>query len=411
MRYCIVGLGPAGAQALEAIRRHDPDGEVRVFSEEPWPFYFRASLPQYVAGRLHRDQLWGFPEGHLERLGVEQVSARVVAVDTEARQLVADGGQVYPYDRVLLASGTEPIRLDCPGAELGGVLVLGRMRDADVLKGYCREPGRAVIVGGGMAGLTLVRVAHDLGMAVTLLVPEGSLGAPWLDARGSQMLYRRLADDGIDVRLGEGIASIDGAYGNVAAVRTTLGKWVACAWVGVGQGGRPRTALAGAAQDGQPIKVNEHMETDTPGVFAAGDVAQVWDTALGRYRHTPGWQAASLQGRVAGINMTGGSETFWMRHYYLSAMFYDLPMTLVGRADASGDAEVCSPPNADSYRRLVFREGKLIGATILGDRRHANVIRRVVDMGVNVKGHELQLLRTDIDLNPLLRPSGEYHLY
>ncbi len=411
MRYCVVGLGPAGAQALQAIRRHDPDGEIQVFSEEPWPFYYRASLPRYVVGRLSREQLWGFPEGEMDRLAVARIAARVVAVDTEARQLVTDDGRTYPYDKVLLASGTENIPLACPGADQGGVLALSRIREADVLKGHCRDGGRAVVVGGGMAGLILARVARTLNMSVTLLVPETSVGTPWLDARGSQMLYRRLVDDGVEVRLGEGIDAVEGTGGKVAAVRTTLGKGIACCWVGSGLGVRPRTALAGAVQDGQPIKVNERMETDTGGVFAAGDVAQVWDAAEGTYRYTPGWQSAWLQGRVAGTNMAGGHDTFNMRHYYLSTELYDLPLTFIGRADAKGDAEVSSPPNADSYRRLVFKDGKLIGATILGDRRHANVIRRVVDLGVDVKGHELQLLRTDIDLNPLLRSSGEYHLY
>ena len=411
MRYCVVGLGAAGAQAVSAIRAQDPDGEIWVFSEEPWPFYFRASLPQYVMGRLTREHLWGFPDGYLDRLRVTRVSARVVAVDTEARQVVTDGSGSFPFDRVLLACGTERVPLSCPGADLDGVLSLGRLGDADVMKGYCQERDRVVVVGGGMAGLTLAYIARQRGMGVTLLVPEDSLGAPWLDARGGQLLYRHLVEDGVVVHLGEGVARIEGAVGKVVAVRTTAGKGIACSWVGVGQAGRARTALAGAVTDSGPVKVKASMETQRAGVYAAGDMARVWDANSRNYRHTTGWQAASLQGKVAGTNMAGGLEKFRMRHYYLSTMLYDLPLTFIGRADSKGDAEVTSPQGAEGYRRLVFKDGRLIGATILGDRRHANVIRRVVDMGHDVRGHELQLLRTDIDLNHLLRPSGEYHLY
>jgi NAD(P)H-nitrite reductase large subunit len=407
----VIGLGAAGAQAVSAIRAQDPDGDIRVFSEEPWPFYFRASLPQYVMGRLTREHLWGFPEGHLERLKVDRISARVVAVDTEVRQVVTDGSGNYPFDRVLLACGTERVPLSCPGADLDGVLSLRRLGDADVMKGYCREQGRVVVVGGGMAGLTIAYIARQRGMGVTLLVPEESLGAPWLDARGSQLLYRHLVEDGVVVHLGEGLANIEGSAGKVAAVRTTRGKGIACSWVGVGQGGRPRTALAGAVTDGAPLKVKASMETQSAGVYAAGDMVQVRDAASGDYCHTQGWQAASLQGKVAGTNMAGGRDQFHMRHCYQASMLYDLPLTFIGRADAKGDAEVTSPQGVDGYRRLVFKNGRLIGATILGDRRHANVIRRVVEMGQDMRGHELQLLRTDIDLNHLLRPSGEYHLY
>ncbi|MBI5135973.1 MAG: FAD-dependent oxidoreductase [Nitrospirae bacterium] len=411
MRYCVVGLGAAAAQAIPAIRSRDPEGEITVFSEEPWPFYFRASLPQYVMGKLSREQLWGFPDGYLESLNVRRVTGRVVAVDKEARQVVTEDGSTVPYDRVLLGTGTSPIKLACPGADLGGVLALGRMGEADVLKGYCRAGGRAVVVGGGLPGLTLARMARAMGMACTLLVPEDRVGAPWLDARGSQVLYRRVADDGVEIRMGEGVAAIEGGQGKVAAVTTTHGKGIACSWVGVGLGGMPRTALAGVMTDDKPLKVNERMATDVAGVFAAGDVCCVWDGDAGTHRYTPGWQAASLQGRVAGANMAGGRERFRMRHSFLAATLYDLPLTFIGRADSAGDAEVCSPPQADAYRRLVFKDGRLVGAVILGDRRHANVIRRVIELGVNARGHELQLLRTDIDLNHLLRPTGEYHLY
>jgi NAD(P)H-nitrite reductase large subunit len=92
-------------------------------------------------------------------------------------------------------------------------------------------------------------------------------------------------------------------------------------------------------------------------------------------------------------------------------MVYDVPLTVMGRFDATGDAEVTSAPTAAGYRRLVFQDGRLIGATVVGDRRHAEVLRRVIELGVDVRGYELQLLRTDVDLNRLLRPVGEYHLY
>jgi NAD(P)H-nitrite reductase large subunit len=359
---------------------------------------------------LFREQLWGFPDGYLESLRVRRVTGRVVAVDQEARQVVTEDGPAVPYDRVLLGTGTSPIKLTCPGADLGGVLALGRMGEADVLRGYCRDGGRAVVVGGGLPGLTLARMARAMGMACTLLVPEERVGAPWLDARGSQVLYRRVADDGVEIRMGEGVAAIEGGQGKVAAVTTTHGKGIACAWVGVGLGGTPRTALAGVLADGAPLKVNERMATGSAAVFAAGDVCQVWDGDAGAYRHTPGWQAASLQGRVAGANMAGARERFRMRHYFLAATLYDLPFTFIGRTDNTG-ADVCTPPQADAYRRLVFKDGCLVGAVILGDRRHANVIRRVIELGVDVRGHELHLLRTDVDLNHLLRPTGEYHLY
>jgi nitrite reductase (NADH) large subunit len=413
MRYCVVGLGPAGAQAVEAIRERDPEGSVTVFSDEKVPFYFRASLPQYALGLLERDQMWGLPDDYYAARRVERVSARVTAVAPERQRLVTEDGAEHPYDRLLLACGTAVPPPHVPGAELEGVVTLRTLADAEALRGLCREGERAVVVGGSLGALPLAYVARRRGMRVTLLVPEPQVGLPWLDARGGQIVYRRLVEDGVEVQLGASLAGIDGEGGRVAAVRTSGGRGIACRWVGLGTEAVPRGSLLPDLANGADgaLPVDARMETRVPGVFAAGDVCRVWDPATGTHPHPTGWLSASLQGRVAGRNMAGGAAAFSPAHYHHAGMLYDVPLTVMGRFDATGDAEVTSAPTADGYRRLLFQDGRLIGATLLGDRRHATVVRRVIELGVDVRGYELQLLRTDVDLNRLLRPAGEYHLY
>lgn len=414
MNYGIVGLGAAGVQAATAIRERDAEGEIRIFSAEPEPFYYRASLPYYALGKLAREQLQGRPDGFFEAHRIQVIHRRVAKLDADARTLETEGGEVFRCDRILVACGAAPLPAGCEGEGLRGIQSLGTLRDADAVRDLCREGGRTVIAGGGAWALPMAHVARRLGMEVTLLVPEPQVGRPWLDARGGQILFRRLVEDGVDVRLGEGIARISGEHGHVAAVRTTAGKGIACKWVGVGLGGRPRTGLAAEAglttEDGM-LQVGDDMATSAPGIYAAGDGCEVWDGRGGCHRYAPGWDAASLQGHVAGANMAGGREIFDPSHCYHATVLYDLPLTLIGRFDACGDADVCSSPSAEEYRHLVFEEGRLIGATLLGDRRHSHVLRRIVELGVEVRRYELQLLRTDVDLNRLLRPSGEYHLY
>jgi len=413
MRYCLVGLGPAGARAAEAIRARDPEGEITVFCDEDAPFYFRASLPQYALGRLRKDEMWALPEPFYAQARVERVAARVTGVDPGARTVRTTDGGEHPYDRLLLACGTGVAAPEVPGSDLDGVVRFRTLADAEAVRARCEPGARAVILGGGLGALPLAWVARRLEMKVTLLVPEGEVGAPWLDARGSQIVYRRLVEDGVDVRLGEGLAAIEGERGRVAAVRTSGGKGIACRWVGLGLDGTPRGGLledAAEEPDGA-LRVNACMETRLEGVYAAGDACRVWDPDHDAYVHPTGWLAASLQGRVAGENMAGGSRAFAPAHYHHAGMVYDVPLVIMGRYDAGGDAEVTSAPSADGYRRLVFQDGRLIGATVLGDRRHAEVLRRAIELGVDVRGYELQLLRTDVDLNRLLRPAGEYHLY
>jgi len=412
MRYCVVGLGPAGARAVAAIRARDPEGEVRVFADEAVPFYFRAALPQYALGRLRREEMWALPEAASPD-GVERVDQPVTAVDPAGRSVRTADGADHPYDRLLLACGTGSAAPEIPGADLKGVGRFRTLADAEALRGLDEPGARAVILGGGPAALPMAWVARRLGMQVTLLVPERQVGGPWLDARGAQIVFRRLVEDEVDVRLGEGLAGIEGERGRVAAVRTSGGKGIACRWVGLGNDGAPRGTLLAEAADPRDgaLRVSDRLETGFDGVYAAGDVCRVWDPEGNDHVHAPGWLAASLQGEAAGANMAGGAATYDLARFHHAGMVYDVPLTVMGRFDAAGDAEVTSAPTATGYRRLVFHDGRLIGATVVGDRRHAEVIRRVIELGVDVRGYELQLLRTDVDLNRLLRPVGEYHLY
>lgn len=412
MRYCVVGLGPAGARAVAAIRARDPQGEVRIFAEEAVPFYFRAALPQYALGRLRREEMWALPESAAPA-GVTRVDSPVTGVDPAARRVRTGDGAEYAYDRLLLACGTRAAVPEVPGADLKGVGAFRTLADAEALRAAAEPGARAVILGGGPAALSMAHTARRLDMQVTLLAPEGRVGGAWLDARASQIVYRRLAEDGVDIRLGEGLAGIEGERGRVAAVATSAGRGIACRWVGLGQEGVPCGALLAEAADPRDgaLRVNTRLETGFDGVYAAGDVCRVWDAAGEKHVHTPGWLAASLQGQAAGANMAGGTAGFDPAGYHHAGMVYDVPLTVMGRFDAAGDAEVTSAPTAEGYRRLVFHDGRLIGAAVLGDRRHAEVIRRVIELGVDVRGYELQLLRTDVDLNRLLRPVGEYHLY
>ncbi|MDH4229324.1 MAG: NAD(P)/FAD-dependent oxidoreductase [Nitrospirota bacterium] len=430
MNYLIAGFGPAGAHAAAAIRECDPHGAIHIFSAERHPFYFRAALPHYALGHIDRDGLWAFPAGETERLGLRHHPVPLVAIDT-ARSVARDaGGGEHPWDRLLIACGAAPSAIGCPGESASGVVHFDTLDDAERVRALCGEgggsppregggspDGRAIIAGGGARALALAWVARRLGMDVLLLVPEERLAASLLDAAAAMLLFRRLTDDGVEVRLGQHITGVEHArQGGATApasgsiVVTGDGRHHPCRWLGVGTDGAPGSPLAVSA--GLPegaVEVNARLETRLPGIYAAGDVCSVREG--GESLRSGGWLAAVTQGRVAGLNMAGGDATYQSSHYYHATTLYDLPAVLIGACDAAGDAAVTTHPRGPDYRRLVFRKGALIGAVLLGDRRHAAVLRRAIELQVDVRGYELQMLRTDVDLNRLLRPSGEYHLY
>ncbi len=413
MKAVVVGGGPAGQHAALAIRAADAKAQVVVFQSQPDGAIFRPSLGAYVRGCIDRDDLPSLPDGTLAQADIQVVNQPVTRVDLGRRTVTSADDRETSFDRLLLACGTHQ-----PEAATNGPGPLLSLADAERWRAGTDAGGHWLVVGDGIYALTLCYLLRQQRREVTLLVP-GSLFLPdWLDSRASQMIYRRLVDDGVTVHLQTSVASQTQPQGR-RVVTTSSGKRLTCD--GLIDGAEPRPNLTLAEEAGMALKqggicVSDRLETGVAGVYAAGDLVRVWDKLQGKHVPAGGWMAAVAQGRVAGHNMAAGHPRgpdiyFSMAEYYRSGLVYDLPLALIGRAQAAGDAEVTSAPSAEGYRRLVFKDGRLFSAVLLGDQRHSTLLARIAALQIDVRGYELQLLRTDIDLNHLLRPSREYHLY
>jgi NAD(P)H-nitrite reductase large subunit/rubrerythrin len=371
-RYVIVGNSAAGRAAALAIQAIDPDGGITVISEERADLYARPVLTDFVGG-VSRDQLFAIGESYPKE-GIDLVRGDAATdVGVAHRQVVCASGRTVAYDSLLLATGSAAVRIPWPGSDAEGIGYLRSMADAERLLGWTDGARGALVVGGGLLGLELVRAFHMRNLRITQLVRERQVGAPALDADAGAIIAAALSDWGVDVLFEEEVESFESADGRVCAAITKKGTRVECDLVGISVGARPRLELAEAAglETDRGILVDRRFQSSAPEIYAAGDVAQAYDRVWGEQRVNTSWRNAREQGEFAGICMAGGAGEYpgaVAANYQLAA---GLPFCTIG---------ISNPPDPESYevsaeqdranrtyRKLLRKAGEFVGGCLVGD--------------------------------------------
>ena len=344
--FVIVGGGLAGAKAAETLRDEGFEGRVVLLTDESERPYERPPLSKgYLLGNDERETAFVHPESWYSEHDVElRLQTRVTALDPGAHEVEIDGGERVAYNKLLLATGSEPRRLDVPGADLPDVRYLRNLPDSDHLRDVLEEGHRVAVVGGGWIGLEVAAAARTHGAEVTL-VEVANL--PLLGVLGEDValvfagLHR---DHGVDLRLGTGVREIVGDNGRVVAVVTSEGDEIMADTVVVGVGIQPRVELAagaGLAID-NGVAVDAGFRTPDPDIYAVGDVASIDHPLLDTRVRVEHWANALDGGPVAARSMLG-QDVSWDKLPYFFTDQYDLGMEYIGHA----------PP--DSYDDVVLR--------------------------------------------------------
>jgi 3-phenylpropionate/trans-cinnamate dioxygenase ferredoxin reductase subunit len=341
--FVIVGASFAGAVAAGTLREEGFDGNIFLIGAEPHVPYERPPLSKtYLRGEAPREETYVHPEGFYEENGIELMTSTTVSeIDVAASEVVLDGGRRLRFDRLLLATGAEPRRLEVPGDGLEGVHYLRNLEDSDAIAERLVHGAKVVIVGGGWIGTEVAASARQKGLEVTLLqrteVPLARQLGPDLGR-----VYRELHEErGVEFLATPGVTAFE-ADGAVRRVRTADGRTVEADFVVVATGVTPRTGLAeraGIAVD-HGIRADEHLRTTVPAVFAAGDVANARNAFYGRSLRVEHWDNARSQGVAAALNMLGRDVRYNRIPYHFSDQ-YETGMEYWG--DATG------------AERLVFR--------------------------------------------------------
>lgn len=371
-RYLIIGNSAAGRTAAQALSAMDPDATITILSEEHVGLYARPILPDFIGGMDREDCL--STGAHFDDEGLEIVKGVVAeSIDRVAKTVSCSDGSTYPYDALLLATGSSPIQIPWPGSDADGIAYFRTFADAERIAQAAGDATHAVVVGGGLLGLEFIRAFHMRKIPTTHLVREARIGAPALDEKAGEVIERALADWGVEVILEDEVESFESREGRVSAVRTKGGRTIECDLVGVAVGVRPRVDLAREAglEVDRGIVVNRRFQTSDPSIYAAGDVAQAYDQVWNENRVNTSWRNSSEQGDYAGIYMAGGEGEYpgaVAANFQLAA---GLPFCAIGISNPADESafEIEAGVDMDkrTYRKLVRRDGVLVGACLVGD--------------------------------------------
>ncbi len=331
--FVIVGAGLAGAKAAEALREEGFDGRLILIGDEPERPYERPPLSKdYLRGET-AEKPYVHPESFYPDNAIELWSStRVTGVDTGLRELLLEGDRRQGYDRLLVATGAVPRRLDVPGAELDGVHYLRTLADSERIGEQIERRQRLVVVGSGWIGSEIAASARQKGCEVTVLEMASLPLERVLGPEVGQIYLDLHRDHGIEFLPQTSVERFEGE-GSVQRLRTRDGASIETEFVVVGVGVAPRTGLvetAGLRID-NGILVDEHLESSVPGVFAAGDVANAHHPFYGRPLRVEHWANALNQGPVAARAMLGKPATYDEIPYFFSDQ-YDTGMEYSGYA-------------------------------------------------------------------------------
>lgn len=354
----IVGGGAAGFAAAEMLRRVRYQGGIVMVSDDEAAPVDRPNLSKdYLAGSAPEDWVPLREDGYYAEQGIElRRKTSVTGIDTRARELeLADGGRLG-YDRLLLATGAEPVRLPIPGMDLPHVHTLRSLADSRAVIARAATARCAVVMGASFIGLEVAASLRARGLEVHVVAPEQR---PMERVLGPEMgdFVRRLHEEhGVIFHLGDTAGAIDEQQ-----VTLSSGGRIPAQLVVVGVGVRPRLALAeqaGLAID-RGVVVDAFLETSAPGIFAAGDIARWPDPRSGAPIRVEHWVVAQRQGQTAALNMLGGKHKFDAVPFFWS-QHYDVSINYVGHAEHWDDITIDGDIAARDCTLRYRREGRVL---------------------------------------------------
>jgi nitrite reductase (NADH) large subunit len=388
MNYLMIGAGPASLAAAGTLMKADRTGRVTILSGEKIRPYARMALPYVLAGRIEA-------EGALSTLpdGVELLTGeKAIRIDAEKRMVETDSGRLFPYDRLLIATGSTPEKPVVEGGNLPFVFTIRDLSDVtgiqDRFKG---KAGHVVIAGAGPVGMETGDALFKLGWSVTFVVTSRHVFSTMLDSPAAELVVRKLREQGIEILTGDEIVKI-GAEGEV---HLQSGKRRACDLVIFGKGVHPcLPVLEGSPiAVGRGIIVNECQETNVPAVYAAGDAAETMDIISGDRRVNALWPLAVEQGRVAALNMAGIHASYPGSLVRNILRVFGVSILAAGAGRAESGYDIMTEQGPDFYHKIVMDKGLLKGFIFVGEVRNEGLYTGLIKMKTDVSAYAGSLLR------------------
>ena len=386
----IVGKGMAATRLVDELsQRALGRYSIAVIGEEPRLAYNRVLLSPLLAGEIAAPEIELKPAAWWRVRGVSTLYGRAVEnIDRSAKTVTLADGLTLPYGKLVLATGSKPLKPPFPGGDLPGVATFRDTRDVETMRAYAERGARIVVIGGGLLGLEAAYGLSKAGGQVTLLHLVDRLMERQLDAEGAGLLASAMAARGISVRLNSATKGFVGTD-KVEGVELQDGAVIPADLVVIAIGVRPNVELAKAAglQVNRGVVVDDAMASDDPAIFAIGECAEHRGSVYGLV------EPAYEQARVLATNLAGKSAAYSGSLLSTNLKVSGVGVFSAGEFEAAGDAEtvVLRDPASGIYRKFVLREGRLAGCVLVGDTRGA-----LFYLGLIRSGQDISAIRADL---------------
>lgn len=421
--HVIIGTGPAGIAAAEAIRSQNAYATITLIGDEPHGYYSRPGLAYYLTGELPEKGLYPFTQADFQKLNLRLIHTRVRAIYPHEHQLENQAGKRLTYDRLLIATGARAATVDLPGMNLEGVVKLDNLDDARRILKSARKARSAVVVGGGITALEIVEGLVARGVKTHYFLRGERYWSNVLDETESRIVEHRLQEEGVRIHYQTELAEILGKHSRVSGVVTKTGEQIKCKMVAIAIGIRPRTELATTAglKVERGILVDEYLHTSAPDIFAAGDVAQVYDPHTDKSVVDSLWGPAREQGQAAGMNMTGITTPYVKAVPFNVTRLAGLTTTIIGTVGRGVDDDLIGIARGDSETwrqlpdaiaaqsdfevnrlRIMFGQQHLIGAIVMGDQTLSQPLRYLIMDRADITPIRGDLMHPKIKLGELI---------
>ena len=401
MKHLILGAGPAGVIAAEQLRKLRPHDDITIVGDEPEAPYSRMAIPYLLIGNVGEDGTHlRHTAGHFEGLGITLRQGRAKAIDTAASSVTLEDGSVLPYDRLLVATGSRPMRPPIPGIDCAGVHPCWTLKDARAIMDLAKPGARVLQMGAGFIGCIIMEALAVRGVQLTVVEMGDRMVPRMMGPTAGGMIKDWVESKGVRVFTGTRVEAIETHA--PLRVRLSNGEHLECDLVISATGVKPNIGFL--ENSGvlclQGVLTDEHMQTNVPGIYAAGDCAEAFDKVSGKTIVSAIQPNAADQAVIAAKNMAGQKAA-------LSGVTQINVLDTLGMISTSfgnwegvpgGEHVELTDRAAGRHLILQFKDDVLVGCNSIGWTRHVGAMRGLVEGRVKLGEWKARLLHDPTQL-------------
>ena len=379
MEIIIIGNSAASLNAVKSFRKYDKSSKITMISKEPGPAYSRVLLPYFLRNKLTYDKLFLVNDNFYQELNIYTCFGyEVVRIDAENHKVELDNGTILNYDKLLISSGATPVKPPIEGLEGPGIYHMWTLADALNLESYYQDGRRVLILGSGFVSLQAAWSAVKRGMKVNIYELASRIMPQVLDEKGAKVLEKNIIKCGINLKTNTCTEKIERNHDGTMTVYAKGLKPQIVDLIIVGTGVCPNLDFLKESKikTDKGILVNERMETNLAGIYAAGDVAQGPTSFGGKNIIHALWPTAVEEGKVAGANMSGVEASYKGSLNMNVTEMFGITVASIGRF-IEGDNDIAKEyyyPKNNRYIKLVYSGDIPVGGIVIGNSEDVELL-------------------------------------